>query len=47
MGASTGANLAWLQGAWCGAAYDDDPSARATFGIYRAGDRIIYLRENY
>jgi MSHA biogenesis protein MshQ len=47
MGTSTGASLSWLQGAWCGAAHDDDPSARATFGIYRAGDRIIYLRENY
>lgn len=47
MAASTGGNLSWLQGAWCGAAYDDDPSARATFGIYGASDRIIYLRENY
>jgi MSHA biogenesis protein MshQ len=47
MGASTGANLSWLQGPWCGAAYDDDPSARATFGLYRASDRIIYRRENY
>lgn len=47
MAASTGANLAWLQGAWCGAVHHDDPSARATFGIYGASDRIIYLRENY
>jgi len=47
MAASTGANLAWLQAAWCGTAYDDDASARATFGIYGASDRIIYLRENY
>lgn len=47
MAASTAGNRAWLQGAWCGTAYDDDPSARATFGKYKGADPFIYLRENY
>ena len=48
------AGVAWLQGNWDGTdqplpppgdgtLYDDDPVARATFGIYR--DRLIYRRE--
>ena len=28
-----------------GLIYDDDPSATATFGIFRGNDRIIYQRE--
>jgi hypothetical protein len=47
MAVSTAGNRSWLQGSWCGAAYDDDPSARATFGIYKSSDRVIYKRENY
>jgi MSHA biogenesis protein MshQ len=47
MAASTAGGRPWLQGAWCGAAYDDDPSARVTFGIYRTADRVIHQRENY
>ena len=47
MAASTAGSKSWMQGAWCGTAADDDPSARATFGIYGASDRVIYLRENY
>ena len=35
-------NLTWLQG---GAAFDQNPSTRASFGQYRAP--LIYLRENY
>ena len=35
-----------LSGKWCGAAYDRDPTARATFGIFgRKG--TIYIRESY
>jgi hypothetical protein len=33
-----------------GAGYDDDPIARAAFGIYgpdKASKRMIYTRENY
>lgn len=45
--ASTGANLAALRGAWCGNAATSDPSARATWGLYRGADGIVYQRENY
>lgn len=44
------AALSWLQGNWSGAsggAFDDDPSARASYGGYRAGDNLIFLRELY
>ena len=45
--ASAGANLSFLRGAWCGSAYDQDPSARASFGLYRGSDNMLYQRENY
>ncbi len=45
--ATTGANLSFLRGAWCGSSYANDPSARATFGLYRGADTVIYQRENY
>ena len=47
MPASTGADLAYLQGAWCGATYVNDPTARATFGVFKNTDRLIYQRENF
>jgi MSHA biogenesis protein MshQ len=42
----TAASLAHLSGKWCGANYDRDPVARATFGI-NSDARVIYLREDY
>ena len=45
--ASAGANLAALRGAWCGSAATSDPSARATWGVYRGSNGVIYQRENY
>ncbi len=45
--AATNANRPYLQGAWTGTAYDDDPAARATFGVYKGRDEFIYLRESY
>ncbi len=46
LGSSTSAALPYLGANWCGAAaYDRDPSARATFGIYKSP--LIYRRENY
>lgn len=45
--ASAGANLAHLRGAWCGSAWDKDPSARASFGLYRGADALVHQRENY
>ncbi len=47
MASSTGANLGHLQGGWCGSAYVNDPTARATFGIYRNSGAITYQRENF
>ena len=44
--AATAAGLPWLQGRWNGAAaYDQNPSARASFGLYRSP--LILLRENF
>lgn len=40
------ADFPWLQGDWDDDGnYDDLPTARATFGVYRGHDRIIYWRE--
>jgi MSHA biogenesis protein MshQ len=44
---STPASKAYLQGGWCGAALNRDPSARATFGVSRGSDQLIYQRENF
>lgn len=52
--AVSGASRPWLYGRWDDASdpdanastnYDDNPSARGTFGIFR--DRVLYRRENY
>lgn len=45
--ATTGAALPGLLGAWCGTSAVKDPSARATWGLYRGADGMIYQRENY
>lgn len=36
----------YLQGRWSGAGYNQNPGARATFGIYKSGP-VIYMREMY
>ena len=43
--ASSGANLTALRGAWCGGS--SDPSARATWGLTRGSDGVVFQRENY
>lgn len=45
--ATAGANLAYLRGAWCSGTHTSDPSARATFGLFRGADSMIYQRESY
>ena len=45
--AASGANLRSMRGAWCGTAATSDPSARATWGLYRGSDGVVYQRENY
>ena len=39
---------AYLQGRWTGATWDEDPSARATFGLYGSVPKnFIFFRENF
>ena len=45
--AAAGANLPWLQGNWSGGAYTLNPSGRATFGVFRGSDEVIFIRENF
>ena len=43
-----GAGRPYLQGAWTGATFTEDPSARATFGVFGSQPRnFIYQRENF
>ena len=47
-----GANLPWLRSDWpedgnLDGALDDDPQARATFGIWEGRDALIFVRELY
>ncbi len=45
--ATTALAMPWLQGRWSTQPdFDDDPTIRATFGVYRGGP-IIYMREMY
>jgi MSHA biogenesis protein MshQ len=43
------ASQSWLQGHWSGTPmqYDQDPAARASFGLHRDSKPLIYLREMY
>ncbi|MCE4555870.1 DUF6701 domain-containing protein [Roseateles cellulosilyticus] len=45
--ATGGAGLAALRGAWCGSSATSDPAARATWGLVRGANGVIYQRENY
>ncbi len=45
--AAVPANLPWLQGRWSEINFDDDPTMRGTFGIYKNANQIIYIREMY
>jgi hypothetical protein len=44
--ATAGAALSALRGPWCGTAFAD-PGARATWGLFRGANGVIYQRENY
>jgi MSHA biogenesis protein MshQ len=45
--AATAAAQSYLQGKWSGVNYDQNPTARATFGIYKNANEFIYMREMY
>lgn len=38
--------MPWLQYDWDGDGIYDNPSARATFGIFKGNERLIYMRES-
>lgn len=44
--ATAGAGQIALRAPWCGTGFSD-PSARATWGLYRGADGVVYQRENY
>jgi MSHA biogenesis protein MshQ len=44
---AAGANRAYLQGNWTGGAYNQNPSARATFGVFKGPEEVIFIRENF
>lgn len=44
---ATPAMQSYLQGKWSGTNYDKNPTARATFGVYKNANEFIYLREMY
>ena len=44
---ATGEDLPWLQFDWNGDGTDEDPTGRATFGIYPGNPQQIYLQEVY
>lgn len=44
---AAGAVQSWLQGQWTGGAFDQNPTARASFGLYRGSKSLIYMREMY
>ncbi len=39
------ASQSWLQGRWNGGAYDQNPAARGSFGLFRGSKALIYMRE--
>ena len=45
--ATASAGLPYLRGAWCGSTHNNDPAARATFGLQRGNDTHVYRREMY
>ncbi len=46
-GSATTDNSPHLQGNWTGANYDQNPTARATFGVSSGADEVIFIRENF
>jgi len=46
-GSATTANFPHLQGNWTGVNYDQNPTARATFGVSRGAEEVIFVRENF
>jgi MSHA biogenesis protein MshQ len=45
--AAANANRPYLQGNWSGGAWTVNPSGRASFGVFRGSDEVIFIRENF
>jgi hypothetical protein len=43
----SGANMLYLRGNWSGAGFGTDPSGRATFGLYRGPEEVIFIQEKF
>ena len=46
LSATGGADMEWLQFDWDGNGTLDNPTARATFGIFNGNQHLIYMRES-
>lgn len=44
---AAGASQSHLQGNWTGGSFDQNPSARAAFGVFKGTEEVIYIRENF
>jgi MSHA biogenesis protein MshQ len=44
---ATGAGWTYLQGNWTGSNYDQNPKARAAFGVFKGAEEVIDMRENF
>jgi len=45
--ATNGANRAYLQGNWTGGNFDQNPTGRAAFGVFKGAEEVIFIRENF
>ncbi|MCL6646476.1 MAG: hypothetical protein K6U88_16230, partial [Dehalococcoidia bacterium] len=45
--AVSGANMLYLRGNWSGSGFGSDPAGRATFGVYRGSEEVIFIQENF
>lgn len=45
--ATSGADRAYLQGNWTGSNFDQNPSAKATFGTFPGAQEVIFIKENF
>lgn len=43
----SGANRPYLQGNWTTTTFTQNPTGRATFGVYQGSKEVIHLRENF
>jgi MSHA biogenesis protein MshQ len=42
-----GENATYLQGNWTTTTFTQNPSSRATFGVFKGAEEVIFVRENF